>query len=284
MFDTQMHAEVLRRLELESALRHAIEHEEFRVYYQPIVSLDTGMITGVEALLRWQRPERGLVSPVDFIPVAEESGMIRTIGEWVLRTACTRIARWNTEHLDKAPITVAVNVSGKQFNSPTFDKCVSTILRQTGLPPSLLHLEITETVAMADAERTHQLITRLKALGVKLVLDDFGTGYSSMSYLRRFAVDSLKIDRSFISAVHTSQENLAIVSTILALAAALGIDAVAEGLETTDQLEDVRKVGCKLAQGYLFSRPVDEKAIMRLLAENDSHSAISTLAHAGVLA
>jgi PAS domain S-box-containing protein len=284
MFDTEMHAQVLRRLELESALRHAIDHKEFRVYYQPIVALDVGRITGVEALLRWQRPGCGLVPPADFIPVAEESGMIRAIGEWVLRTACAKIARWNAEHSDKAPITVAVNVSGRQFNSPSFDKCVSTILGQTGLPPSLLHLEITETVAMADAERTHQLITRLKALGVKLVLDDFGTGYSSMSYLRRFAVDSLKIDRSFISAVHASQENLAIVSTILALAAALGIDAVAEGLETTEQLEDVRKVGCKLAQGYLFSRPVDEDMITRLLAEDDSHSAIHTLAHeAGVL-
>lgn len=267
IFDTAMHAQVLQRLKLEAELRHALEQEEFRLHYQPIVSMQTGQVTGLEALLRWQRPGVGLVYPLDFLPVAEETGLIRVIGKWVLREACTQCAGWQRAIPRERPISISVNIANKQFNSPGFVESVAETLRATGIDPTMVHLEITETVAMEDAERTREMLAQLKALGVKLSLDDFGTGYSSLNYLRRFGVDSLKLDRSFISHLDDNQENQAIVSTIMALARALRIDVVAEGLERIEEMDELVRAGCVLAQGYYFSRPVDADKVAGLLAK-----------------
>lgn len=267
IFDTAMHAQVMQRLILEAELRRALELQEFRLHYQPIVSMQTGQVTGLEALLRWQRPGVGLVYPLDFLPVAEETGLIRVIGEWVLRQACTQAAGWQRTIPREPPISIAVNIANKQFNTPGIVESVAETLRVTGIDPATVHLEITETVAMEDAERTREIVAQLKALGVKLSLDDFGTGYSSLSYLRRFEVDSLKLDRSFISHLDDNQENRAIVSAIVALASALRIDVVAEGIERIEEMDVLMRAGCVFAQGYYFSRPVDADKIAGLLAE-----------------
>lgn len=267
IFDTAMHAQVMQQLKLEAELRRALEQDEFRLHYQPIVSMQTGQVTGLEALLRWQRPGVGLVYPLDFLLVAEETGLIRTIGEWVLRQACAQTTDWQRTNPREPPLSIAVNIGNKQFNAPGFVESVAETLRATGIDPTTVHLEITETVAMEDAERTREIVFQLKAMGVKLSLDDFGTGYSSLNYLRRFEVDSLKLDRSFISHLDDNQENRAIVNAIMALAHALRIDVVAEGIERIEEMDELMHAGCVLAQGYYFSHPVDADKVAGLLAE-----------------
>ncbi len=263
LFDSGMHAHAVALLQLENDLRRAVERQEFRVHYQPIVAVTTEQITGFEALVRWQHPERGLVWPSEFIPLAEETGLITEIGQWVLREACAQLRRWQ---VSAGPgLTMSVNLSGKQFTQPDLFQQVKTTLEQTGLDARCLRLEITESVVMQNAEITAQMLAQLRSLGAQLSIDDFGTGYSSLSYLHRFPVTTLKIDRSFVSRMGLGDENSEIVRTILTLAANLGMDVVAEGVETEGQLKLLRMLHCDYAQGFLFSLPVDADAAGALL-------------------
>ncbi len=263
IFDPAMHASAVRRLKLESDLRRAIESEEFRLHYQPIMSLRHGRLTGFEALLRWERPGAGLVSPAEFLPVMEETGLIVFVGKWVIREACRQMHAWNLQFPMDPPLTVAVNVSAKQFGQPDLVQQIAQALRETGVDPRSLKLELTETVTMRDVQRTAEILGEIKALGVRLSIDDFGTGYSSLSYLRRFPLDTLKVDRSFVSEMNSSKENLEIVQTIIALAHKIGMEVVAEGTETVEQIDQLRSLSCECAQGYFFGKPMDANSILQ---------------------
>jgi len=256
-FTEQMNQAASRRLTLENDLRRAISRDELRVHYQPIVDLASGRIAAHEGLARWQHPERGLVYPAEFIHLAEDTGQILKIGEWVLREAC----RWHTfigaRSKDGGELQIAVNLSARQFNDPQLPKMVARALKETGLPPRLLELEITESTAMQQTDIALRTLRRLKQIGVSIAIDDFGTGYSSLSYLRRFPVDKVKIDRSFISELPADRDQGAIVSAIVALAHALQIKVVAEGVETEEQREFLRSCSCDFIQGYLVGKPVD---------------------------
>jgi diguanylate cyclase (GGDEF)-like protein len=255
MFDTLMHTRAVALLQLENDLRRAIERQEFRVFYQPIISLETDQIAGFEALVRWEHPERGLVAPAEFIPLSEETGLITEIGHWVLHEACRQTRQWQTAL--QRPLMVSVNLSGKQFVQPNLIEQIKHILQETDFDPRWLRLEITESVVMENAEAAASMLLQLRDLGVHLSIDDFGTGYSSLSYLHRFPVTTLKIDRSFISRMGEGDENSEIVRTIMTLASNLGMEVVAEGVETEEQLSQLRVLKCEYGQGYLFSRPVN---------------------------
>jgi PAS domain S-box-containing protein len=259
VFDQAMHDQAVGRLKLETDLRRALEREEFRVYYQPIVSLASGNIAGFEALVRWDRPGVGIVAPAEFIGVSEDMGLIVYIGNWVLRKACEQVHRWHLANPGKRLLTMSVNVSGRQFKQPDIVEQVEKILRETQVDPIAIELEITESVAMDNAERTIRIIKGLKNLGVRLSIDDFGTGYSSLSYLRRFPMDTLKIDRSFVQNLPSNPENLEIVRTIMSLARNLRMDVVAEGAETADEIAQLKALECDFGQGYFFSKPVDSQ-------------------------
>jgi diguanylate cyclase (GGDEF)-like protein/PAS domain S-box-containing protein len=256
VFDLDMRASVIARLQLETDLRSGLQREEFRNFYQPIVSLDSGQITGFEALLRWQHPTRGLLQPLDFIPVAEETGMIRELGWWNLQRACRQISDWNGRRNGGPPLTMSVNLSVKQFLQPTLVAEIEKLLRETELAPDTLRLEITESTVMVDPSAAVETLLQIKSLGVCLSIDDFGTGYSSLSYLHRFPLDTLKIDRSFTKAIGQGGDSLEIVRTILPMANSLRLNVVAEGVETDEQLAMLRKLRCEYAQGYYFSEPV----------------------------
>ena len=265
LYDAAMGLDAAGRVELEAALRRAVERGELLVHYQPKVDLTTGRIAGLEALVRWEHPTRGLVPPTDFIPLAEDTGLILPIGRWVLEEACRQAARWQAMYPADPP-TVSVNLSVRQFQHPTVVEGVAQVLRETGLPPSCLVLEITESVVMEDAERNGATLRRLHELGVTLALDDFGAGYSSLSYLKQLPVGMLKIDRSFISGLGRGPEDGAIVQAISTLAHTLNMEVTAEGVETADQLARLRELGCDIGQGYYFSRPVPSAEIDALLA------------------
>jgi diguanylate cyclase (GGDEF)-like protein/PAS domain S-box-containing protein len=266
VFDTAMHARAKALLELETDLRRAIERNEFRLQYQPVVSLETGLITGFEGLVRWQHPQRGLIGPAAFIPIAEETGLIMPIGRWVLGEACRQMRQWQERFPALEDLTISINLSGKQFAQARLVEEVDQALKESGLAPERLRLEITESVVMENAVSAMAMIDQLRALNVKIDIDDFGTGYSSLSYLQRFEVDNLKIDRSFVSNIGTGRgENAEIVRTIVTLARHLGMDAVAEGVETSDQLRMLQELGCHRVQGYLFAEPVDVPEAERLL-------------------
>jgi len=258
-FDTGMHSQAIKLLQLETDLRRAVERREFFVVYQPIMSLASESLRGFEALVRWHHPIRGLISPMEFIPVAEETGMIVQIGEWVLREACTVMQRWQQIYPSDPRIFVCVNLSVKQFSQQDLIEKVSVILRETKLPAASLKLEITESAVMENVETATRMLTELRELGVQLAMDDFGTGYSSLSNLHRFPINTLKIDRSFITHMVENNENAEIVRTISGLAHNLGMDVVAEGVETREQLEILRGLGCQFGQGYFFSKPIDSK-------------------------
>ncbi len=270
--DPAMHAHAVSRLKLETDLRRAVDRKEFRVHYQPIISLRNSHITGFEALVRWQRPGFGLVLPANFIPAAEESGLILPIGSWVLREACRQMCAWNRQFPSHPPLTVAVNISTKQFGQLTLVKEVKRILQETGFDAHNLNLEITESVAMRDAERTSQILGELKILGVQLCIDDFGTGYSSFSHLRGFPLDILKIDRCFISEMGSSDEGHEIVRTIVTLGHNLGMELVAEGVESAKELKLLESLGCEYAQGYFFSKPIDHDQVERVLTTTSTNS------------
>ena len=267
VFDKLMHARAISLLQLESDLRRAVEFAEFELFYQPIVKLETGKISGFEALLRWRHPVRGIVSPLEFITVAEETGLIIPIGTWVLRQACQQLSKWQAEYHTDVPLTMSVNLSAKQFRQTDLVDQVKRILRETKLSPECLRLEITESVVMEDAEVATAMLRQLRSLNVQLSIDDFGTGYSSLSYLHRFPINILKIDRSFIGRMCQEEESLGIVETIVILASKLKMRVVAEGIETPEQWTMLRDLRCEYGQGFLFSEPVTEEAATNLLGD-----------------
>jgi len=264
VFDANMRASVTQRLQLETDLRHAIDRQEFRNYYQPIIALESGKIAGFEALLRWQHPTQGMVGPDEFIPIAEETGMIRELGWWSLSDACRRIAEWRESYPE---LTVSVNLSAKQFLQTNLPAQLEGLLQELAVPPAALKLELTESSIMVDPVAAATLLSQMKSLGISIAIDDFGTGYSSLSYLQRFPLDTLKIDRSFIKAMGTcgKEEKNIIIRSIIPLAENLGLDVVAEGVENVGQMAFLRQLKCKYAQGFLFSKAVDAEAATKLL-------------------
>ena len=261
IFDKGMHTHAVYLLQMENDLRRAIDREELRVHYQPIVSLDSGQLAGFEALVRWQHPERGFINPSDFIPLAEDTGLIVPLGIWVLRRACEQLGKWQWQSAANRSLFMSVNLSGKQVARPRLVSEIRQVLEETRIDPKYLKLEITESAVMENAETAVQLLRRLKALGVQLSIDDFGTGYSSLGYLHRFPVNTLKIDRSFVGRIGEAAENIEIVRTIISLAENMGMEVVVEGVETLSQLAQLRKLNCQYGQGYLFSRPVDAESV-----------------------
>lgn len=270
IFDSSMHTQAMTRLQLENDLQRAIKREEFRIEYQPIVSLNNGMIYGFEALVRWQHPLRGLVAPTEFIPVAEETGLIVPIGWWILRKACIQTRKWQQNLVPTVPLTISVNFSAKQFSQPNLAQQIEQILQETGLEANCLQLEITETVIIDNPESVAAILLQLKELGVRLYIDDFGTGYSSLSYLHRFPIDGLKIDRTFISNIGVENGNTELVRTIATMAHNLKLNVVAEGIETSEQLAQLKTLQCEYGQGYFFSSPLHPKAAAALIANKSS--------------
>jgi diguanylate cyclase (GGDEF)-like protein/PAS domain S-box-containing protein len=270
LFEPAMHDTALKRLELKADLQRALDNEEFIVHYQPVIELESGRIQGLEALMRWQHPVRGTVPPLDFIPIAEETGLIVPIGNWVLREACQRAIELQARYKTDPPLHMAVNLSARQLQRPEVVSDVALALMDSGLDPSLLVLEITETVMMQDIELSTQRLTELKELGVKLAVDDFGTGYSSLNYIRRFPVDILKVDKSFVDGVTGAGEESALAAAIIELAAILRLRPVAEGIERADQLEKLLSLSCDLGQGYYFARPLPLDAVDDLLTARRS--------------
>jgi diguanylate cyclase (GGDEF)-like protein len=264
LFDEEMQARALRRAEVEDALRGAADRGELVLHFQPEVSLRTNQIVAVEALVRWQHPDWGLVAPSEFVPVAETSNLILELGTWVLATGMGQCARWRAIFGSHTPM-VAINISARQFLQDDFVELVAAMLERTGAEPSDVCLEITESVLMDDIELTVATLRRLKALGVQLAVDDFGTGYSSLSYLRRFPVDILKVDQSFVSGLGHDPEDSAIVQAVVHMGRALGLTTVAEGVETAHHLIELRELDCDVAQGYHFARPRPAEAISRML-------------------
>lgn len=264
-YTADMSERALDRLELETALQRALEEDQFELHYQPKVDLSGNRIVGVEALLRWQHPENGLIAPNSFIPFLESTGLITPVGDWVLRTACLQNKAWQDAGME--PITVSVNVSARQFGSRAVVKSVREALRESELDPQYLELELTESLLMQNADSAIDIMVELKDLGVQLSIDDFGSGYSSLSYLSQFPVDILKIDRSFIHNIDHSEKNTAITTAIASLAHSLNLDVVAEGVEETAQIDILREQGCQIVQGFLFSKPLVADDFARKLAE-----------------
>ncbi len=267
LFDAEMRAGALRRLEVERELRHALERKELELHYQPLIALRSGEITGLEALVRWRHPERGLLDPGDFVSIAEDSGMIDSIGRWVQESACRQILEWHELRPDQRPFDVSVNLSARQVTNRELATSIEEILACTGLDPVHLLLEITESVLVEESATARGTLEALSETGVGLVLDDFGTGYSSLAYLNRFPFDALKVDRSFVDALGIEQERTAIVEAIIGMARALSLDVIAEGVENDAQLSELRRLGCDYAQGHLFSRPLPAAEISALLSE-----------------
>jgi diguanylate cyclase (GGDEF)-like protein/PAS domain S-box-containing protein len=274
VFEHKMYAQTLRLSKLENDLRQAIERQEFLLHYQPIVELTTGRLTGLEALLRWHHPERGLVAPMEFIPVAEDTGLIVPIGEWVLLDACRQMSIWRSQFSLPEDFRVSVNITSKQLRCENLLEVIDQILAETGLDGSNLRLEITESMLMDGTAGTITRLEQIRERKIYLSLDDFGTGYSCLSYLHRFPINTLKIDRSFVSFMSSDTENIEIVNTIIMLAHSLGMDAIAEGIETVEQCDRLKALGCELGQGYLFDKPLERQAAEILLAQmcNDQMS------------
>jgi diguanylate cyclase (GGDEF)-like protein len=266
-FEQSMHVAALDRLELEAGLRRALQHGQLVLHYQPIAGLRSGQILGVEALVRWMHPERGMVPPMDFIPLAEETGLVVALGEWVLREACRRTVAWHRAHPDRPPLFVAVNLALSQLQLPAFGETVAAILIETGLRAEDLVLEITESQIMDNIEAIRPNLERLRRLGVRMSIDDFGTGYSSLSRLRSLPVDELKIDRSFVHEIRNAEDEAPLVSAIIAMAHGLGLKVVGEGVETAEQLDFLLRDGCDRVQGYLLGRPAPAELIDDLIAQ-----------------
>ena len=278
-----MHATAVERVALEAALRRGLEAGEFRLVYQPIVDLASGALTGVEALVRWHAPGRGMVSPAEFIPLAEETGLIRSLGRWVLEEACRQGAAWAAlGDAHGAPaFSMTVNVSGRQLQQAAFVGEVAAALAASGFPAERLVLELTESTVIHHPEVARQRLTALKALGVRLAIDDFGTGYSALSYLRQFPIDVLKIDKSFVDDVAGGGQPAALAAAIIALGDALALHTVAEGVESAEQAAALRTMGCPLAQGYHFARPLAPEAVATWVTAGVAADGTAGLAAAG---
>jgi EAL domain-containing protein (putative c-di-GMP-specific phosphodiesterase class I) len=276
-YSRAMNAEAFQKLSLESHLRKALERDEFVLYYQPLVNVDNGEVVGAEALIRWQHPDMGLVSPLEFIPLAEETGLIVPISEWVLDRACRQAAAW--PRVGTRPLKISVNMSGVHFRRSAMPQTVARALQASGLDPARLKLELTESVLMREVETTLLILKQLNEMGVQLSIDDFGTGYSSFSYLRRFPLHTLKIDRSFVRDIPGHQDVAAITRAIIAMGHSLKLKVVAEGVETRPQLDYLRELGCDEYQGYLFSAtiPADQFEAL-LLREQENRAAEHALA------
>lgn len=267
IFDTDMHAQSVTQLQLETDLRQAVERQEFKVLYQPIMSLSSGRISGFEALMRWQHPTRGMVSPTEFIPVAEETGLIIPMGAWILRAACAQMQAWQQQFQIAQPLTISVNLSSRQFMQLDLVEQVNQVLQESHLEPRHIKLEITESIIMERPDVAALMLKRLRESGIQISIDDFGTGYSSLSYLYRFPIDTLKLDRSFIEGITVDGEKLALVRGIIQLARNMGMDVVAEGIETAEQLAQLKTLRCEYGQGYYFSKPLNSETATALLAE-----------------
>jgi diguanylate cyclase len=272
LFDEVTRERALARLHNENAIRKAIEREEFRVFFQPEVSISGERITGLEALVRWQHPERGLLGPGEFISLAEETGLIVPLGAWVLRDACERAVIWQRGRASDEPLILRVNVSARQLAQDSFRQTVATIIKDTGIDPAWLCLEVTESVLIEDPESSIRVLTELKELGIRIAIDDFGTGYSSLEYLRRLPVDCVKVDRSFVRGLPDNEEDVAIVNAVIELGHALKLSVTAEGVETTDQLGNLQTAGCDTAQGFLFFRPEPPEVVAQLFADASAPS------------
>ena len=268
-YEDEMEMEISKRMSLESDLRRALEHEEFVVHYQPQVDLTSGEIIGVEALVRWQHPEKGLVPPNDFIPIAEETGFIEEIGAWVLQTSCRQLSAWLKQGF--RPLRVAVNLSGRQLENDALIEKVSEILNETGLPASALELEITESMLMDSDKGVLPILEHLNKIGVMLAIDDFGTGYSSLGKLKRFPIDILKIDRSFVNDIATNPDDLAIITGIIALAKSLNLKVVAEGVEDAEQEQILKNLNCDIMQGFYFCKPIPASVFEQQFLRQKSH-------------
>nr|WP_239987028.1 EAL domain-containing protein [Pseudomonas syringae] len=261
-YNARMNESLTRRLQTETLLRGALERDEFILHFQPKVSLTDGRISGLEALLRWNHPEQGMVSPADFIPILEDTGLIIPVGVWVIRKVCETLKRWEENHIRLVPI--AINLSVRQLQVKGLAETVKHIVEAYGINPALLEFELTESMLMIDPESAVEILRDIKSYGISLSVDDFGTGYSSLAYLKRFPLDALKIDRAFIKDITSNHEDAAITRAVIVLAHELGLNVIAEGVETVDQLELLVTYGCDQMQGYLFSKPVisDECAAM----------------------
>ena len=268
IFDQRMHIRAVTRLQLETDLRFAIERNEFELFYQPIISLETATLVGFEALVRWNHPQRGLIPPNEFIPVSESTGLIVPMTVKILHAACNQVVKWRQASPNSTPLSVAVNLSGKHFGHPALVEQINTVIAETGIDPASLKLELTESAVMENAETAILMLKEIKKTGVQISIDDFGTGYSSLSYLHRFPIDLLKVDRSFVSAMEENSENGEIVRTVIALAKALNLKVVAEGIESIHQYHQLKVLGCEYGQGYLFSKPLPVQDIARLLSDS----------------
>ncbi len=269
IFDQAMYYETLKLLELENHLRQAVKRHEFVLHYQPIISLNNSKLVGFEALIRWQHPTKGCIPPVEFIPIAEDTGLILEIGEWLLKEACQQLKRWQQKFAQipqVGSLKMNVNIASQQLQQPEFIQKLDRILQETGLNGNCLRLEITESVLIDPEGGIQNTLKQIRERNIKLSIDDFGTGYSSLSYLRRFPIDNLKIDRSFIEQMNYDLENLEIVRVIITLAKTLGMDAISEGVETTQQLQQLKALGCEFGQGYLFSKPLPSIGVESMLA------------------
>ena len=267
IFNQEMHTQALNLLTLETDLRYGIEKQEFEVYYQPIMNLNPIKLVGFEALIRWQHPDKGFISPGEFIPVAENTGLIIPIGKIVLEKVCQQIQTWKKKFQQITILKIAVNLSSKQFKNAYILQEIDEVMERTGLTSNNLKLEITETSLIDHSQETIKLLKQLKQRNLEICLDDFGTGYSSLSYLHRFPVDTLKIDRSFINCIGQPEENLEIIQSIIHLAHNLGMNVVAEGIETEEQLIYLQKLNCDFGQGYLFNRPLTAQETENLLRD-----------------
>jgi EAL domain-containing protein (putative c-di-GMP-specific phosphodiesterase class I) len=268
VFKQVLHHHAAERLTLEADLRRALERDELRVYYQPIVSLHDGRAVEYEALVRWAHPERGLVAPLEFIPIAEQNGLIVPIGQRVLELACRQARDWHDNSPDSAPVLISVNLSARQFQHPGLLDDIRRAVASAGIDPHCLKLEITESTVMQDAEAAVATLHALKSLGIQVAIDDFGTGYSSLGYLRQFPIDTLKIDRSFVSGLGQDTQDTAIVRSIVALARSLGLSVTAEGVETVAQRLQLEHLGCEKGQGFLFARPLPAEELDGFLERN----------------
>jgi diguanylate cyclase (GGDEF)-like protein/PAS domain S-box-containing protein len=268
IFDAEMHNRAVTLLRLENDLRQGLRREEFQLFFQPILSLKTGFLKGMEALLRWQHPQGGQISPNIFIPVAEETGLIHPLGWWIFQQACQQLLEWDELLPREIPLTMSVNVSAPQFREPGLIDRIDQLLMGLGLTSSRLCLEITESVLIDNAEAAALTFSQLRAMGIQLYMDDFGTGYSSLNYLHRFPLNALKIDRSFVSQMNPRDKNFEVVKTIITLAKNLGIDVIAEGIETEQQLNQLKELDCNFGQGFFFSRPMNAQAAEQFIVEN----------------